>query len=315
MAAMDVMEKPGVPELLSAVHRLTAQRAGEPVCGTRGHSPGHTCLVPPAGVGLPDLQEAVGSRFGEPRGLVAGGSVDPAASARSGLPLLTPFGGRVVEMRAWAYGDRWIGCGTARAADGDVRPVVLVAGREDPAAGVPEPASWVERVVAVTGWDTPRVRTVDWAAVEARLGTALPGDYKRLVEIFGGEGAFDGFLRLQVPDAPSAGSDIVRHTEWLGEWARTRGGGLWEPYPVYPAPGGVLQWAGTEQADQVYWLTDGPDPDRWPVLAQEDVPDSWRRFDGSTGEFVHRLLTDPGHPFSTARHFDVHWYQSYGTPS
>ncbi|MDQ0844631.1 SMI1/KNR4 family protein [Streptomyces sp. V1I6] len=29
------------------------------------------------------------------------------------------------------------------------------------------------------------MRTVAWAAVETRLGTALPSDYKRLVEIFG----------------------------------------------------------------------------------------------------------------------------------
>ena len=308
MTAMDVVE-----EFLADVHRLTAQGTGTPVCGRRGHPAGHVCLVPPAEIGLEELQEAIGSRFGEPRRLATGGTADPAASARTGLPLLAPFGERVVEMRAWAYGDRWIGCGTTRTGDGDVRLVVLVAEREDPAAGLPEPASWVDGVVAVTGWDTDRARTVDWAAVETRLGTGLPADYKRLAEIFGGAGAFDGYLQLHVPDAPFDSSDIVRHTEWLGEWARTRGSDLWEPYPVYPAPGGLLQWAGTEQADGFYWLTGDPDPDKWPVLAKEDVPDSWQRFDGTTGEFVHRLLTDPDHPFSSARWFDLHWFQSYGT--
>ncbi|MER6802273.1 MULTISPECIES: hypothetical protein [Streptomyces] len=78
----------------------------------------------------------------------------------------------------------------------------------------------LDAVAAVTGWDTTRVRSVDWAAVEARLGTGLPGDYKQLVEIFGGVGAFDGCLQLQVPDAHCDSLDIVRHTEWLG-----RGGG------------------------------------------------------------------------------------------
>ncbi|WP_437094505.1 SMI1/KNR4 family protein [Streptomyces sp. enrichment culture] len=282
-----------------------------PVCGTAGHAAGHVCLVPSARIGFPDLQEAIGSRFGEPRSLVTGGTVDPAASVRTGLPLLTPFGERVVEMRAWACGDRWIGCGTTHNGDGDVRLVVLVAEREDPAAGLGEPASWVDGIVAVTGWETAQVRTVDWAAVEARLGTPLPGDYKRLVEIFGGGGAFDGYLRLHVPDAYDRSTDIVRHTEWLGEWTRTHGGRLWDPYPVYPAPGGVLQWASSEQADGFYWLTGDPDPDRWPVLAQEEIPDSWVRFDGTAAEFVHRMLTEREHPFSTARHFDVHWFQSY----
>jgi hypothetical protein len=48
----------------------------------------------------------------------------------------------------------------------------------------------------------------------------------------------------------------------------------------------------------------------------EDVPDSWVRFDGTTAEFVHRMLTEREHPFSTARYFDTHWFQSYeGAPS
>ncbi|MYS75449.1 hypothetical protein GTY88_34290 [Streptomyces sp. SID5926] len=307
------MSGDGLEGLLAAVHRLTAQRTGTPVCGTAGHGAGHVCLVPPAGAGLPGIEEAIGSRFGEPLRLVTGG-ITEAAGGPAGLPLGTPFGERVVEMRAWPYGDRWIGCGTVRAddADGAVRPVVLVAERADPAAGASAPATWVDGIVAVTGWGTARARAVDWPAVEARLGTPLPGDYKRLVEIFGGAGAFDGYLQLQVPDAHDRSADIVRHTEWLGEWARTHGSRLWEPYPVYPAPGGLLQWASTEQADGFYWLTGDPDPDRWPVLAKEDVPDSWQRFDGPAGEFVHRMLTEPDHPFSTARWFDVHWYQDYG---
>ncbi|MFD3343314.1 hypothetical protein ACFWVW_29700 [Streptomyces anthocyanicus] len=306
------MSGDGLEGLLAAVHRLTAQRMGPPVCGTAGHGTGHVCLVPPAGAGLPGIEEAIGSRFGEPLRLVTGTTTE-AAGGSAGLPLRTPFGERIVEMRAWAYGDRWIGCGTVRAdaADGAVRPVVLVAERADPAAAS-APATWVDGIVAVTGWETARARAVDWPAVEARLGTPLPGDYKRLVEIFGGAGAFDGYLQLQVPDAHDRSTDLVRHTEWLGEWARTHGSRLWEPYPVYPAPGGLLQWASTEQADGFYWLTGDPDPDRWPVLAKEDVPDSWERFDGPTGEFVHRMLTEPDHPFSTARWFDVHWYQDYG---
>jgi hypothetical protein len=80
---------------------------------------------------------------------------------------------------------------------------------------------------------------------------------------------------------------------------------------VYPASGGLLQWGRSEQADEFYWLTGDPDPDRWPVLVKEEIPDSWERFDGTMAEFIHRMLTEPEHPFSTARYFDTHWFQSY----
>lgn len=45
--------------------------------------------------------------------------------------------------------------------DEGVRTVALVAEREDPPADPAEVTSWVDDIVAVTGWDTPRTRTVD----------------------------------------------------------------------------------------------------------------------------------------------------------
>ncbi|MEV7520171.1 SMI1/KNR4 family protein [Streptomyces sp. NPDC091371] len=312
-------------ELLSAVFGIARPGPGELTCDEAGHPAGHSCLTPPEEYDLPTLQEVLRGGLGQPRNLASGGFVDPTVSPRTGLPLLAPFGDRLVEMRAWAYGGRWIGCGTARFGE-EVRPVLLVAEREDPAAELhedgsrvdaavaeredpaaelPEGTSWVDAVVAVTGWDARRRRTFDWADVEARLGTALPGDYKQLVELFG-VGAFDGFLTLYLPDARFPGEDIVRAAE------RGRAyGELWEPYEAYPAPGGLLEWASSEQADQCFWLTEGPDPDRWPVMVTEDVPDSWQRFDGTTAEFVYRMLTDRSHPLATARYFDTHWFQSY----
>ncbi|MGW0751645.1 hypothetical protein [Streptomyces sp. NPDC002587] len=298
-------------ELLSAVHHLAWPGTGDLACDEAGHPAGHVCLPLSDENDLDSIQEALGGRYGQPRNLAVGGYADPTVSTRTGLPLLAPFGERIVEMRAWAHAGRWIGCGTARFDDG-VRLVALVAEREVPAAEPAEVTSWVDGVVAVTGWDTSRARTVDWEAVEARIGSALPGDYKRLAELFG-HGAFDGYLQLHIPDAPYRSDDIVLHTQWLGEWAASHDSGLWEPYEVYPVPGGLLEWARSEQADQFFWLTEGPDPDRWPILVKEDIPDSWRRFDGTTAEFVHRLLTDRQHPFSTARYFDTHWFESYGT--
>ncbi|WP_369149085.1 hypothetical protein [Streptomyces sp. R44] len=45
---------------------------------------------------------------------------------------------------------------------------------------------WVERLIGITGWIQPPQRPdPDWAQIEARRGTRLPGDYKRMVETFG----------------------------------------------------------------------------------------------------------------------------------
>ena len=146
--------------------------------------------------------------------------------------------------------------------------------------------------------------------MEERLGTALPADYKQIAEIFGC-GAFDGYLSLYVPDAQLISFDFVRNAERLAEFAVDHST-IWEPYAVYPAPGGLLAWAGTEQARQAYWLAEGPDPNRWPILTTDDARDAWRLFDGTTGEFVFRMLTDPLRPFLRAESQDAPWFTRYG---
>ncbi|MFF2507818.1 hypothetical protein ACFVTY_31310 [Streptomyces sp. NPDC058067] len=296
-------------ELLDALTMLVGRAAGAPECGERGHAAGHICLAVPQELSLADLVDAINSRYGSSRNLAMGGHADPTVDATTGLPLLRPFGAEVVDMRAWAHGSRWIGAGTVRAGD-DVRRVVLVAERAVPAvAGLPADATWVEKIVAVTGW-AGEPRTVDWAAVEERVGTALPGDYKQLAEIFA-DGAFDGFLSVYGPACRVAGEDLAEHVEYLTAFSSREGRGLWEPHDIYPAPGGLLQWGASVQADQFYWLTEGDDPDRWPILATDDAYDSWSRFDGTVAEFVFRMLTERSHPFSTARYFDTHWFERY----
>ncbi|MGW0207031.1 SMI1/KNR4 family protein [Streptomyces sp. NPDC003233] len=152
-----------------------------------------------------------------------------------------------MKIRAWAYGDQWVGTGTVRDAEGVERPVLVIAHREMPeplavAPGEDEDVDWMERLRRITGWTQPAQRPdVDWAEAESRLGTALPSDYKCMVETFG-KGAFDGYLGLnQEP------------------WTHLREDGL-------------LIWAGTEHEDLYCWRADGDDPDRWPVVV--------RSFDG-----------------------------------
>ncbi|WP_405478890.1 hypothetical protein [Streptomyces sp. NBC_00009] len=296
-------------ELVDAVSRLVGHGAQRYECCEDGHGAGHVCLASTDELDLAGLIDGISSRYGSSRSLAVRGYADPTVDATTGLPLLAPFGTDVIDMRAWAHADQWIGAGTVRVGD-DIRHVVLVAERAAPVVeGLPADATWVERVVAVTGW-AGEARTVDWDAVEERLGTRLPTDFKQLAEIFR-NGAFDGFLTLYVPEAAVPGMDFVEHAEYLAGFAARSGTSLWEPYGIYPAPGGLLEWGSSEQADQFYWLTEGDDPDRWPVLASEDIPDTWTRFDGTAAEFVFRMLTERSHPHSVARYYDTHWFQSY----
>ncbi|MFJ5819352.1 hypothetical protein ACIQGT_36490 [Streptomyces sp. NPDC093108] len=230
------------------------------------------------------LVDRLADRYGASRTLVLDGCTDPAVDESRGAALLAVLEGRGETIQAWAYGDRWIGAGTARDAQGAVRPVLAAALRrvQVPAAGASgRDEDWVGRLVAITAWTpSPQQPDIDWARIEAEAGTRLPDDYKRMVEIFG-RGAFDGYLTLnQEP------------------WTHLREDGL-------------LIWASTEHENLYCWQTAGStDPDHWPV-AVRTFDDDLVAFDCSTAEFICRVLLDPHHPFTMAHYFDTHWFMNY----
>lgn len=250
-----------------------------------GSGEGHMYL--PSDLDPQRLTDLLDSRYGAPRTLVLDGFTDPTVDDSRGAALLVPFGDRAVKIRAWAFGDQWVGTGTARDAEGTERPVLVIAHREVPEplkiapdSAPDEDVDWMQRLIQITGWTQPAQRPdVGWAEVESRLGTVLPGDYKCMVATFG-EGAFDGFLSLNQ-----------------------------EPWTDLKEEG-LLIWAGTEHEDLYCWRTDGDDPDRWPVVVRyfdgEDVS-----FNCQAAEFVCRILVDPHHRFTMARYFDTHWFMSY----
>ncbi|MFI7242412.1 SMI1/KNR4 family protein [Streptomyces qinglanensis] len=241
------------------------------------------CLYLPGDLDPQDLTDLLCSRYGAPRTLVLDGFTDPTVDESGGAALLAPFGDRGVTIRAWAYGDQWVGGGTAADTAGVERPVLVVARREvpEPSAVAPdEDVDWMQRLVGITGWTQHAQRPdADWAEVESRLGTAVPSDYKRMVETFG-EGAFDGFLSLNQEPWTGLGED------------------------------GLLIWAGTEHEELYCWRTDGDDPDRWPVVVRSFDSEDFLS-DCRAAEFVCRILVDPHHPYTMARYFDTHWFMNY----
>lgn len=106
-----------------------------------------------------------------------------------------------------------------------------------------------------------------WTAVETALGTRLPGDYKQVVETYGW-GEFCDYLYLHTPFGTSERNSIAwqpaRHPTGSPEPDPTRNRERY-PYPLHPAPGGLLVWGTTMDADRLCWLTEGS-PEDWPVV-------------------------------------------------
>ncbi|MEW2353160.1 hypothetical protein [Spirillospora sp. NPDC029432] len=265
-----VMDGEQVP---AAVARLMQMDRDGLMCEEEGHSLGHVCL--PVSGGVDGLAKVLTERYAGPF---------PWAD---GLGELPPRG------RAWVWDARVVVLGQ----EVDGRAVVAVAERDLPDPGeLPAEMPWVERLVAITAGTVPEVPAPDWAAVESRLGVPLPGDYKRLVETFGCDGLFDEFLRVFTPE------ELIWHTEL---YAGIVPGG--EHPPPFPDPGGVIPWSDNENEERFFWITEGPDPDRWPVYALDSL-NAGSRFECTAAEFLFRQMTDPDHPLTTTSDFRGHWF-------
>ncbi|MGO4462618.1 SMI1/KNR4 family protein [Streptomyces sp. M-16] len=102
----------------------------------------------------------------------------------------------------------------------------------------------------------------NWATAETVIGTRLPDDYKRLVETYGW-GEFCDLLYLRTPFATSEHNGI----EWQSAHPTESPEQDQEsyPHPLHPAPGALLIWGTTMDADRLCWLTLGSPAD-WPVV-------------------------------------------------
>lgn len=109
----------------------------------------------------------------------------------------------------------------------------------------------------------------EWLDVERRIGTPLPSDYKAFIDRYG-LGKLGDFIVVFTPSDQSPhvnlGIQIRQKLDTLKQLASEWGEEL--PYPLYPAPGGLLPFGATDNGDVLYWLTSGS-PDRWTVVVNE----------------------------------------------
>jgi hypothetical protein len=131
-------------------------------------------------------------------------------------------------------------------------------------------------------------RAVEWDAVEAALGIALPADYKRLIQTYGG-GQFAGTLWLLEPGCPEEMYDLVAQTAEREEILAD----LWDadeakPSELHDGSARLVPWGYVEGAGHyLYWLVrPGAEPEKWTVILNEGRGPLWEAHSASCSRFV-----------------------------
>ncbi|MGW1028842.1 SMI1/KNR4 family protein [Streptomyces sp. NPDC002577] len=114
--------------------------------------------------------------------------------------------------------------------------------------------------------ENPYLGEGSWEELYEKLGTRLPAEFVTLMERYGA-GTWTGWLDVEPPLQPGRGGfadECLQRLKWLAEFHVDYP--QFHPHPAWPAPGGFLPFASTIDGDLVGWLTEGPDPDAWPLI-------------------------------------------------
>lgn len=122
---------------------------------------------------------------------------------------------------------------------------------------------------------------VDWAAVQARLGRALPADYRAYIDTYGLGCVNDLYWVLH----PDGSPDRLN----LGDQWAAEPGPLLTP-PPYEVGRELLPCAIDEDAGILYWHATGADPDTWTVVYRDEDGDAWRPYELGLVAFLHAVF-------------------------
>ncbi|MFF3071339.1 SMI1/KNR4 family protein [Kitasatospora sp. NPDC057936] len=143
----------------------------------------------------------------------------------------------------------------------------------------------------------PEPRSIDWRLVEADLGVGLPADFRLLCERYPSFVLGD-FLGLGGPEPGGERRWVegLRETlETVDEWCAEAD--LDVPLHPYPAPGGLLPWAGSHQGDLFLWTTDPAGPEEWTVTVASRSS-VWWHYTGGAVQFLADLVTGAVEPWA-----------------
>ncbi|MER7738335.1 SMI1/KNR4 family protein [Streptomyces sp. NPDC096538] len=161
----------------------------------------------------------------------------------------------------------------------------------DPAESVAE----LERLLpGLVAHRPPTPMAIDWPRLESVLGTALPADYKLLCGLYPMFELSD-FLRV---GGPAPGAEVAWATEDLeivAEWCEDAD--LAVPLHPYPAPGGLLPWASSNQGDFFLWTTSPAGPQEWTVTVASRNG-AWWHYTGGAVQFLAELVSGGLEPWA-----------------
>lgn len=119
------------------------------------------------------------------------------------------------------------------------------------------------------------------------MGTALPSDYRDLVDTYGGFGVADSWF-VHHPGSVYDLLDLVgeakRCAEFIDGCRAVRSAGL-----RAGVAGGLLIWGSTDDGSVLLWDTLGP-PDEWTVVVLPRDGDQFERFEGGVVDFLVEVL-------------------------
>ncbi|WP_106436618.1 MULTISPECIES: SMI1/KNR4 family protein [Streptomyces] len=165
-------------------------------------------------------------------------------------------------------------------------------GTQTPARRLTDPdeaiAALERAVPGLAAHRRPEPVALDWAVLEEGLGTALPADYKRLAEWYPNFVLGD-FLLAGLPGPGQERHQLAGIRETLTEdlqdwWEHDMTAGL----RLYPAPGGLLPWAESNQGDMFLWSTTGDGPQDWLVTVASHNG-GWWHYAGGAVQFLAEL--------------------------
>lgn len=130
-----------------------------------------------------------------------------------------------------------------------------------------------------------------WEPIEAELGTPLPQDYKDFVRVYGC-GQILEFFGLYVPKSRNPN---VRLSSILPEVAEAFSRDEDLPYPLWPAPGGLVAIGQSDNGDYLF-LRRGDRSIDWGVIVWDRGLSGWEPFDCSITDFIAGVVTGEVQP-------------------
>jgi len=145
--------------------------------------------------------------------------------------------------------------------------------------------------------------TPDWGRSRAETGFTFPSDYRSFVNLYGaGWVGATSWYSMEIyapslaPRHPGATTGFEGFVDWHVSTIAHLFAGMNEDewggtvHPLFPAPGGLLTWGENREGDVFWWLTEGDDPDRWPIVMWARGPATTYRFETGMVELLHAMV-------------------------